>query len=277
MSRVNRMFHKLRTLGAEQYRNPTPSELLAIEWQLKGEGLPCTDYVVNRFAFEEFRTLIKFPADYHGGRKGGVYEEKLLEHYVAWELLGLCTPGKRYLDIAGASSPWARLLRSTGTAAFSVDLTIPKQFSELDYYLRQDATATSFPNNYFDAASTQCAYELFVGPSDMRLLTELSRILKPGGRVVISPLYMHTHACFYQTPEYYGRTQGDLDAKGYLRRDSWGVPASRKYSARSLKQRVFETARRAGLTPHILVLRNKKDISENVYLHFILVLEKQTQ
>ena len=114
----------------------------------------------------------------------------------------------------------------------------------------------------------------FVKDNDIKLIEEIARILKPGGRVVISPLYMHTIPCYYQTPDYFGQDFGDLGAKRYIRRDCWGVPASRKYSAQTLKTRVWDIAIKSNLSPKILKIKNKEELGNNIYLHFILVLDK---
>ena len=274
LRRAKRIFHALRTLGEKEFKNPDANDLKSIEVTLSKEGILCGDYNISGKDFDSFKSRVGFPSDYHGGPDGAVYEEKLLEHYVAWDLLDLGTTGKRYLDIAGATSPWVHLLNSLEIEAYSIDLKVPDQFSNLECYIQGDATATCFPDNYFDSASAQCSFEMFAEESDIRLISEISRILKPGGRFVISPLYMHTHACFYQSPEYFGIIKGDAGAEAYIRRDCLGVPVSRKYSAKTLNERVFAHARKAGLMPSIYVLRNKMEISEKVYLHFILVIDK---
>ena len=91
---------------------------------------------------------------------------------------------------------------------------------------------------------------------------------------MISPLYMHTHPCHYQSPEHFGQPHGDAGSVGYVRRDVWGVPASRKYSPETLKSRVLDSARLSGLDARVFVLRNARDMGEGVYLHFVLLLEK---
>jgi hypothetical protein len=155
-----------------------------------------------------------------------------------------------------------------------MDLDPHPSLAHLPYSIRSDATASPFTAASVGSASLQCAYEMFVGDADTRLLRELARILRPGGRVVIAPLYMHVEACYYQSPEHYGRAAGDAGATRYLRRDVRGVPASRKYSAATLEQRVLGPARRAGLKARLMVLRNKQTLGTNIYLHFVLVLDK---
>jgi SAM-dependent methyltransferase len=271
--RGRRLLYTVRSFGAEEYRGPSDAELEAIEQDLLSKGIPVESYSADTAAFARFRRQIPFPPDYHGGIEGGVYEEKLLEHFVAWELLGL-SRGQRYLDVAGATSPWAHLLNDQGVEAYAVDLYFSPDLAARGCYVIADATSTPFPTGFLDAASAQCAYEMFEGDSDIRLLAEISRLLRPGGKFVVLPLYMHTHPCYYQTPDYWGAHRGDPGAKAYVRRDTWGVPASRKYSAETLYSRVIHNARKVGLGPRVLVLRNKREFGADIYLHFILVLDK---
>ncbi len=275
--RALRPLHLLRTAAAEAYRSPTAAELQAIEGALCERGMPVADYRVDLTAYAAFKQRMGFPADYHGGPGGGVFEEKLLEHFIAWDLLGLQHHAARwpYVDIAGASSPWARLLRAQGLDAWSIDLAPHPSLAGLPYYLKGDATASPFEAGSIGSASLQCAYEMFAGDADTRLLADLARILKPGGRVVIAPLYMHLQACYYQSPEHYGRPVGDAGAHRTVRRDAWDVAASRKYSAATLQQRVWRPALAAGLQPGLQVLRNAAEVGPGVYLHFILTLAKE--
>jgi ubiquinone/menaquinone biosynthesis C-methylase UbiE len=60
---------------------------------------------------------------------------------------------------------------------------------------------------------------MFMGADDTNLLKEMARILKPGGKVVILPLYLHTQYCAYSTPEYFGKGYSDLTAREYIRLD----------------------------------------------------------
>ena len=274
--RLMRPLHDLRTRTHPAYRDPSDEELQYVERQLAEAGVACADYFADKAALTAFRSRMGFPADYHGGQSGAVYDEKVLEHFVAWNLLDLADEPERwpYVDIASATSPWASLLRAQGLEAFSLDLAPHPSLATLPFTITADATASPFDRESIGSASLQCAYEMFVGDADMRLLRELGRILKPGGRVVISPLYTHVHACYYQSPEHAGRPLGDAGATAYVRRDAHDVPCSRKYSAQTLVERVLRPARAAGLRPSVLVLRNKHQLGRGIYLHFILVLDK---
>jgi SAM-dependent methyltransferase len=252
------------------------SDLVRIEAEMREAGLDVCDYFADTAEFSRYRSRMPFPADYHGGSGSSVYLEKLLEHFVAWDMIGLDGDARRwpYVDIAAASSPWAAMLRQQGLEAYSLDLAPDPSFAHLDYYLRADATEMPFADSSIGSASLQCAYEMFQATADTRLLLELGRVMVPGGRAVILPLYMHTHACYYQSPEHVDRCYGDDGAVRYVRPTVWNVPCSRKYSVATLRSRVLEPAACAGLQPLIHVLRNKSAFGENVYLNFILTLDK---
>jgi hypothetical protein len=72
------------------------------------------DYAPLVDAFAAFQSAQYFPMDYHGGLNGPVWDEKLLEHWIAAELLGLMNyhPTDIYVDVAAGSSPWVKVLRS---------------------------------------------------------------------------------------------------------------------------------------------------------------------
>lgn len=272
---ARRVFHTIRTRNVPEYQNPSAEELIQIEHRLLALDVPVLDLSVSLDEFEAFIKQAGFPVDYHGGANTPIYREKLLEHFVAWKLLaGDDERSSPYVDVAAGESPWVKMLRERGVNAYAVDLSIPGKHAHLEYYRQEDATNSTFEDESVGSASLQCAYEMFAGDHDIELLKEFGRILKPGGRVVISPLYMHTHACYYQTPEWYGKYDGDSGAVAYVRRDCWDIPASRKYSPETFRKRVWEAAFRYGLTPSLHILRNKKEVGSEMYLHFVLVIEK---
>lgn len=90
-----------RFRDAPQYASPTPTELLAIEADLRTLGVSTEDYAPPVDRFERFRAERWFPSDYHGGSTGEVWDEKLLEHWIASEILGLGEFGADdiYVDI----------------------------------------------------------------------------------------------------------------------------------------------------------------------------------
>lgn len=270
-------FHRWKTRHAPRYRSPTEDELAQIERDLRDHGIMVTDYNLSPSVFLEFKSANYFPSNYHGGPDGGVWDEKLLEHCISSELLGLNTFGADdvYVDIAASSSPWVKVLRERkGMQAFAIDLQVSPEFRSLPFYRAENATATTFGARSVRAASLHCAYEMFMRDDDMNLIPELARILRPGGKAVIVPLYMHTHYCAYSSPESYGKGYSDPDAKEYVRTDVLGIQSSRKYDAPMLKRRVLDRIEAAGMRYRLLVLRNKAALGHGIYCHFILEIEQ---
>ena len=226
----------------------------------------------------EFQTQNWFPKDYHGGIKSGVWDEKLLEHWIASEVIGLMKYNKSdiYVDVAAAGSPWAQVLRDRkGISAYAINLDeITSTYRSLYYYRVENATKTTFTDNNVMGMSLQCAYEMFMGEDDMLFIQEAARILKPGGKVVILPLYTHTHYCSASTPDYYGKGCCDPNAKEYIWQDHLGIPSARHYDAETLKLRVLDTIESLGMHYKLFALRNKSELGNNIYCHFILEITR---
>lgn len=270
-------FDKWRCRNAPRYTNPTDAELLEIERELRKTGINVQDYSPPPSGFSAFKAAGYFPADYHGGIQSGVWEEKLLEHWIAAEMLNLFKYGKGdiYIDVAACGSPWAQVLRARHQIqTYAIDLEVPLAFSMLDFYREENATKTNFPNSSVRGMSLQCAFEMFLSSDDVDFIVEIKRILKPGGKVVILPLYMHTHYCAYSTPDFFGKGYSDTDATEYVQMGAWGVPSSRKYNAKTLKERLLNSIEREGLEYEIYALRNKEELGEGIYCHFILEITK---
>jgi len=276
--RARLRYDRWRVRNAPLYVNPMPEELTAIERDLHVLDIVVEDFSPSSALFKEFQAEAWFLPTYHGGRAGGVWDEKLLEHWISGGLLGLAEYGADdiYVDVAACASPWVKELRERcNLNAFAIDLAPASgAYSELPYYRVENATQSSFANESVRGVSLHCAYEMFAGEDDTKLIDELARILKPGGKAVILPLYMHTHYCAYATPEYFGKGYSDPTAKEYVRMDCHGVPSSRKYNAETLKQRVLEPILRAGLKYRLRALRNNAELGSNIYCHFILEIEK---
>lgn len=275
---LTQKYNYWRVRNAPVYQNPSSEELQQIENDLINLGIEVLDYSPNPENFIKFKSCGYFPSNYHGGMDSGVWDEKLLEHYIAFELLGLehYQPSDIYVDVAAASSPWAKTLRDKfGVSSFAIDLElVGENYKDLPYYRIENATATTFEKNSVNGASLQCAYEMFINNDDVSFIDEVARILKPGGKVIILPLYMHTHYCAYSTPDYYGKGYSDIEAKEYVRLDCFGVPSSRKYNAIKLKSRIIDNTRKNNLNYRLFAIRNKKDLGNNIYCHFILEITK---
>ena len=273
-------FLKWQFREAPVYKNPNNLELVGIEQAIIDNAVELVDYNPSLSGFESFKKQGWFSDAYHGGYSSGVWNEKLLEHWIAYELLNLGNYGEHdiYVDIAAAASPWARELRTREKInSFAIDLSpVPDEFKTLEYYRQENATNTRFADSSVSGVSLQCAFEMFSGNDDVALISELSRILKKGGKAVILPLYMHTSYRFYATPDFYGRNDQirETDADAYIRFDCEGIPESRKYSAAKLNTRIISEIKRNSMDYTLRLLRNKNELGPDIYCHFILEITK---
>lgn len=277
MGRIKNTYSKWATRNAPKCDNPTDLDFAKIEMDLFAAGVTVQDYFPLMEDFLAFQAANYFPLDYHDGCPVPVWEEKLLEHWIAAERLGLTSykPTDTYVDMAAGSSPWVNVLRERlGLSAYAIDLAVAPAFKDLSFYRTENATATTFADASVKGASLQCAYEMFMGDDDTNLLKEFARILKPGGKVIILPLYMHTHYCAFSTAEYYGKGNSDALAQEYVCLDWNGIPSARYYDANALKKRVLDPIERLGMCYQLLALRNKADLGKNIYCHFILEITK---
>ena len=178
--------------------------------------------------------------------------------------------------VYACASPWVKALRERlGIQAYAIDLVVNPEFSMLDFYREENATKTRFADSSVRGMSLQCALEMFLENDDSDFISEIRRILKPGGTVIILPLYMHTHYCAYSTPDFFGRGYSDPAATEYVRMDCFGIPSSRKYDAAILRNRLLSRIEREGLEYEIYALRNKNDFGDDIYCHFILEITKR--
>ena len=274
---IENRYYRFKHRKIRQYRDPESGELHVIEQGFKNQGVDICDFRIEASDYNEFKSLLPFPADYHGGVDSGVWEEKIVEHYIAYKMLELrdFRQNDIYVDVAACNSPWARILRDTlNIQAFAIDLALPEEHKKLDYYRVENATKTSFPDSSVKGVSLHCAFEMFAGDDDVKLIRELQRILRQGGKAVIVPLYMHTHYCCFASPEYWGKGHADSAALEYVRLDMRGIPSARNYDVVALQERILRTIENCGMHSKIYVLRNGKSLSPEVYCHFILEITK---
>ncbi|MFD1736787.1 methyltransferase domain-containing protein [Bacillus salitolerans] len=92
------------------------------------------------------------------------------------------------MDVA-ASVTFGHYYLEVKINAFAIDLNIPEEYQKFEYYIQMDATETSFNEDTFSGISLQYSYEMFLFEDDRNLIREAARILKKGGKLVISPVY----------------------------------------------------------------------------------------
>jgi SAM-dependent methyltransferase len=250
----------------EELRLDEPAILAAID-AAGARRLPCRVDVDDYRAWYRDAGYEKF----HPGYYSENLHEKSLEHYLAARLLAL-KPGEVYIDIASQNGVAAEIYtRLHGADAYVQDLDFPQGLH--GRRIGGDAAAMDVPGDFADAMALHCSFEHFEGDSDRRFIREAARVLRPGGRCVIVPLYLcQYYACITYPPmARAGRVAFEPDIKLHAMR-SWLNRHGRFYDARHLVERVAGSA--PGLRFTVFVIENYAEADPSCYARFALLIEK---
>jgi glycosyltransferase involved in cell wall biosynthesis len=212
----------------------------------------------------------------HYSTMNDVIIEKCLEHYIAYTFTEP-KPGQVYIDIAAAGSNWADLLMKRGVNAYCLDLQYQQGIH--GNKIGANAVDTKLPDNSVDAMSLQCAFETFRADDDKSFMREAKRILKNGGRVVISPLYLDMQH-FILSGKNANLVHAPLDegAIRVWREDDYDEDFSRHYSPEAFAARILPNL--DGLTAEVLYIKNLDEFrarfpGQRIYCDFNVIISKQ--
>lgn len=202
--------------------------------------------------------------------------EKIPQYYFTWKQLQplLSREESVYVDIASTEdSPYFELLRLLARAKhrYRQDLVFPAGVH--GDRIGGSAAALPLADSSVDAMTLHCSFEHFEGEADTGFIREVGRVLRPGGRVCLVPLYMGEYAFIMCDPAWGYDIQPDPGTPvHYFPR--WGERHGRFYDARTLNERVLAPARAAGLTPKVVRFSNILELNPYCYTHFGLLLDK---
>lgn len=201
--------------------------------------------------------------------------EKVLEHYLTVRLLNV-RPNDVLVDVAASTSPLAKVLRAEGVVAYRQDLKYPPGIR--GHKIGGDAASMPVPDEFADVLTLHCAFECFQGDADVRFARELCRVLRPGGRVGIVPLYVNMVHSVATSPWCDKRDIAvEPEAKWLWRDDKWRLPFSRHYSPEVFADRI--ASQMPGMQKRVLFFTNLDALAERfgdqiIYCHFMFVGEK---
>lgn len=233
-------------------------------WQAlqKIRGVGCHELVVDMKAFARFscaNPIALAPA----------YYEKKLEYYLSTVALDLCARD-RFADIASQGSPFPAFVeRVFECEVYQQDLEYEPGMH--GRRIGSDATTIPVPDAFFTKMTLHCSFEHFEGQADSAFIREAARVLAPGGKLCIVPLYANL--------EYREQRFENYTTTGEERSLCAGCQFCRTYDAAAFAERVAEPAAgafevelfrvanleavRAALPPH-----------QNIYAHFMAVLTR---
>ena len=217
-----------------------PTVVKTVAADLSAARLPVSTLHPTREDFWEFARIADYASRYPG-YYGGL-TEKVFEHHVALRLLDVGRSDV-FVDLASEGSPLPEIThRLHGASAYAQDIMYPP--GVVEGRIGGDACAMPVPAGFASKAALTCSLEHFEGDADTRLFLELARVLRPGGRVVVVPLYMFTRPAVQTDPRYSVNADVLFDAGATVFcSEGWANRHGRFYSAESLLERIIQPTR----------------------------------
>lgn len=248
------------------YAHPDPVRIIDGIRSL-APGINVEEYRVDVDRFRNWVKSAKYPfLAYHSA-----VEEKFLEHFVSVELLGSLRSGL-LVDVASWRSYFPTLMRERGFQVIVQDLVYEEGLH--GDLLGCNAEAMPLPDESVTAMTLHCSFEHFEGTADVGFIREADRLLRPGGRVVIIPLYLHEKQLTWVDPSFLLRGERIEEAGAtWQPAVGYGNRFGRMYSPETFVSRVVEAVGQTRLKLSLVRVTGLEALP-SCYLQFAAVLEK---
>lgn len=241
--------------------------------QLVDTGLTVQERELSAVGYRDYLARAgyeRYPHYLNGGRAPQC-AEKSLEHYIAASLLNL-TPEDVYIDIANDRSPAPDIYHALyGCTAYRQDLVFrPGLHGDT---IGGNAADLPLDDGFATALCLHCSFEHFEGDSDWQFIREASRVLKPGGRLCIVPLYLSTEYSVLTDPAVLPRDCSFFEPDAVLHCvRGYGNRHGRFYDAVHLVSRIVPRLGPLQLT--VQYLTNVTDVVGDGYVRFAAMMVK---
>lgn len=202
---------------------------------------------------------------YWNGGKARAGTEKWLEHFVSVDLMRP-QPSEVFIDIASCNSPFPDVLRERWACrTYRQDWSYPP--GEDGDRIGGDAAALPLRAESADGLTLHCSFEHFEGDRDARFLREADRVLRPGGRLCILPLYTNWSYCIQTDLRawHLRRPEFERDAVVCVAPD-WGEVHGRFYDPAHFVDRILGNLGRLQL--RLYQVENYREVAADCYLQF---------
>jgi hypothetical protein len=240
---------------------------------LKGSGFSLSTFRVDVEDYKEYLKQADYPQyiPYYNYILSN-FAEKTLEHYLAMKLLSL-NKYDTYIDIANAESPTPEIYHEiTGCNAYRQDLIFTTNIE--GKRIGGDAARMPVGDAFADKMALHCSFEHFEEDSDSRFIWEASRVLKPGGKLCILPLYLFIEYAIQTDPKAHPGLTIEKAAVLY-HAVGWGERHGRFYDVSHLVSRITNNLN--GMRMMIYVIENEKEIDPSCYVKFAALIEKNIE
>ncbi len=245
---------------------------------LEAVGVAVREYAIDIEGYRQYLRDVRYPHDYFGGGfdPRSNFTEKTLEHYVSTQFMSLAADSL-FVDMAACTSPFYEIVEEKYGVrkSYQQDLIYPRGLSGKK--IGGFGHELPFGDNSVDAVTLHCSLEHFEGTSDVQFFRQLSRQLKPGGKIVVLPFYIAHEYTIHVDPIYntIKRHKVTLDDNDLftLRYADWYQFFSRHYDAVTLKSRILDQCPALELT--VYRVTNFRHVDPGCYLRFVGVFEKR--
>lgn len=236
-------------------------------------GLTPEPYVIDVDGYRAYLQRAAYPRGTYGDESSPTapFHEKTLEHYVAFDVLQLGADDV-FMDVASNLSRVPDLASGLfGARAYRQDLAYPAGL----HGDRIGGFASSVPleDGSLSAITLHCSFEHFEGEEDTRFIHEAARLLRPGGKLVILPLYLAEAHTLVTSRLWGGPRLDDEGTEAALRVRQRESTFTRQYRPARLKERVLDVDPR--FESEVLFVENQEAISPSCYLKFVLVMTRR--
>lgn len=211
------------------------------------DAVPCTvlpERAVTPDELAAFMSAYRFPRFYYGGMRRIRYA---LWHLIGFERCGL-DGGAVVIDVGAQAGIWGELARRKyGCTVYDVDLRYPHGVH--GRRIGAGAGCIPLPDGTATHIVTFCAYNCFEGPADEAFIVEASRLLAPGGKLVIVPLCIADEHVNLYDPAICDREQSFDPGARRVAWHGWGNNFGRWYDKQAFEKRVLHHA--AGMRLHV--------------------------
>ena len=166
-----------------------PSDHAVVRDHLISLGVEIRLFRIDRAAFDRYVSEAKYPESYVS-EFGPLFAEKALEHWVSLRLLAGVRPYDVGVDVAAWSSPYFEIQwRLSGVPTYRQDIAYAAEDRE-PMKIGGPAEHLPFGDGALARLTLHRSLEHFEGEADSGLIHEAARVLRPGGKLCIVPLYV---------------------------------------------------------------------------------------
>ncbi len=252
--KMNNIYQSLFQTGIITFQSTHVSNsvnYLNIYNEFKKSGIRIDEYTCDTTKYFKFLAdhKEKYTASNYTSMYGDYFPQKAFEHWVSAEYLDF-QKNDRVLDFAAWISPATEILNYDRPANYyKHDITLKTSLENKT--ISGYSNAIESDNDYFDYIIAHCAIDNFEQDYDISFFKEAERILKPGGKVLITPLHM---AEIFENRIALGSIGADPDDGAFI---VLGMPNTlrfgRHYSVKSLQERIINNS---SLKFHVVNINN---------------------